>query len=74
MNLTPFSRVLEVPAQRVCAGRRPADRPHSPEPRRGTALQSAGVDRDVRGWEHSSDHAPAWVKLKETNMLLEDRL
>ena len=28
-------------------------------------LQSAGVDRDVRGWEHSSDHAPTWVRLKE---------
>jgi len=28
-------------------------------------LQSAGVDRDVRGWERTSDHAPAWVTLKE---------
>lgn len=26
-------------------------------------LQSAGVDRDVRGWDHSSDHAPTWVTL-----------
>ncbi len=26
-------------------------------------LLSAGVDRDVRGWEHASDHAPAWVEL-----------
>ena len=25
------------------------------------ALQSAGVDRHVRGWEHASDHAPVWV-------------
>jgi hypothetical protein len=28
-------------------------------------LQSAGVDRDVRGWERTSDHAPTWVTLKE---------
>ena len=24
-------------------------------------LTNAGVDRDVRGWDKSSDHAPAWV-------------
>jgi exodeoxyribonuclease-3 len=27
-------------------------------------LVDAGVDRDVRGWEKSSDHAPTWVELK----------
>jgi exodeoxyribonuclease III len=27
-------------------------------------LESAGVDRDVRGWEKASDHAPVWVELK----------
>jgi exodeoxyribonuclease III len=26
-------------------------------------LVSAGVDRDVRGREHASDHAPAWIEL-----------
>jgi len=26
-------------------------------------LQSAGVDKEVRGWEGASDHAPAWVIL-----------
>ncbi len=26
-------------------------------------LQAAGVDRDVRGWDHASDHAPAWIEL-----------
>ncbi|CAN5260493.1 exodeoxyribonuclease III [soil metagenome] len=26
-------------------------------------LRAAGVDRDVRGWEKSSDHAPTWVDL-----------
>jgi len=24
---------------------------------------AAGVDKQVRGWEHSSDHAPVWVEL-----------
>jgi len=28
-------------------------------------LAEAGVDRDVRGWEKASDHAPAWVVLRE---------
>jgi len=27
-------------------------------------LKAAGVDRDVRGWDHASDHAPVWVELK----------
>jgi exodeoxyribonuclease-3 len=27
-------------------------------------LQAAGVDRFVRGWEKSSDHAPTWAQLK----------
>jgi len=28
-------------------------------------LTAAGVDRDVRGWEKSSDHAPVWIELKD---------
>jgi exodeoxyribonuclease-3 len=28
-------------------------------------LSSAGVDRNVRGWEKTSDHAPAWVELRD---------
>lgn len=28
-------------------------------------LQSAGVDRNVRGWEKTSDHAPVWVELAD---------
>lgn len=28
-------------------------------------LAAAGVDREVRGWEHSSDHAPAWADLDD---------
>ncbi|MDQ3110253.1 MAG: exodeoxyribonuclease III [Bacteroidota bacterium] len=27
-------------------------------------LKAAGVDREVRGWEKSSDHAPVWIELK----------
>jgi len=28
-------------------------------------LQAAGVDRNVRGWEKSSDHAPVWIQLAD---------
>jgi exodeoxyribonuclease-3 len=28
-------------------------------------LQAAGVDRHVRGWEKTSDHAPVWIELAE---------
>jgi exodeoxyribonuclease-3 len=28
-------------------------------------LLAAGVDRHVRGWEKSSDHAPTWIELKD---------
>ncbi len=28
-------------------------------------LAAAGVDRGVRGWEKTSDHAPAWVDLAD---------
>jgi exodeoxyribonuclease-3 len=28
-------------------------------------LVAAGVNRDVRGWEKSSDHAPVWVELAD---------
>ena len=28
-------------------------------------LVSSGVDKHVRGWEHSSDHAPVWIELNE---------
>lgn len=26
-------------------------------------LRAGGVDRDVRGWEKSSDHAPVWIEI-----------
>src|SRR5207253_10800647 len=29
-------------------------------------LTSAGVDRNVRGWERASDHAPTWVQLRDS--------
>jgi len=28
-------------------------------------LAGAGVDRNVRGWEKASDHAPTWVQLRD---------
>jgi exodeoxyribonuclease III len=28
-------------------------------------LVSAGVDRNVRGWEKASDHAPTWIELRD---------
>lgn len=28
-------------------------------------LRSAGVDRNVRGWEKSSDHAPVWIEIAD---------
>jgi hypothetical protein len=28
-------------------------------------LIAASVDREVRGREHASDHAPAWIELAE---------
>ena len=28
-------------------------------------LTGAGVDRDVRGWEKTSDHAPTWVEMRD---------
>lgn len=28
-------------------------------------LVSAGVNREVRGWEKTSDHAPVWIQLKD---------
>jgi exodeoxyribonuclease III len=32
-------------------------------------LKAAGVDRDVRGWEKASDHAPTWVELTDTKAI-----
>ena len=28
-------------------------------------LIGAGVDREVRGWEKASDHAPTWIELAD---------
>jgi exodeoxyribonuclease-3 len=35
-----------------------------PSPHLAGKLTAAGVDRDVRGWEKTSDHAPVWIELK----------
>lgn len=31
-------------------------------------LSKAEVDRHVRGWEHTSDHAPVWIELQNERM------
>ena len=36
---------------------------HLLSPALAPRLRAAGVDRDVRGWEKSSDHAPVWIEL-----------
>jgi exodeoxyribonuclease-3 len=28
-------------------------------------LEAAGVDRQVRGWDKASDHAPTWIELTD---------
>jgi exodeoxyribonuclease-3 len=33
-------------------------------PRIAPRLKKAGVDKEVRGWEKSSDHAPVWIEIK----------
>jgi exodeoxyribonuclease-3 len=35
-------------------------------PHLNARLLAAGVDRNVRGWEKSSDHAPVWIELAES--------
>src|SRR5216683_813190 len=34
-------------------------------PSAAARLVSAGVDREVRGWEKASDHAPTWIVIAE---------
>jgi exodeoxyribonuclease-3 len=34
-------------------------------PQLAPKLKSCGVDKHVRGWEKSSDHAPVWIELKK---------
>ena len=34
-------------------------------PQLADRLTAAAVDRNVRGWEHASDHAPVWIELSE---------
>lgn len=37
-------------------------------PTLSNGLTAAGVDRDVRGWEKSSDHAPVWIELCDESL------
>jgi exodeoxyribonuclease-3 len=34
-------------------------------PQLETRLKAGGVDRQVRGWEKSSDHGPVWIELED---------
>lgn len=34
-------------------------------PQLSKRLKAGGVDRNVRGWEKSSDHAPVWIELED---------
>lgn len=34
-------------------------------PRLAKKLVAAGVDKEVRGWQGASDHAPVWIELKQ---------
>ncbi|HEX8545860.1 MAG TPA: exodeoxyribonuclease III [Cytophagaceae bacterium] len=34
-------------------------------PKLSKKLLNAGVDKEVRGWEKTSDHAPVWIELKD---------
>ncbi|WP_348265888.1 exodeoxyribonuclease III [Agrobacterium sp. ATCC 31749] len=31
-------------------------------------LKKADVDKHVRGWEHTSDHAPVWIELSDNKV------
>lgn len=35
-------------------------------PQLSDRLKAAGVDRNVRGWEKSSDHGPVWIELADS--------
>ena len=37
-------------------------------PQLETRLVSAGVDRNVRGWEKTSDHGPVWIELTDQSL------
>ena len=43
-----------------------AHRPPPVESDTRQPFEGAGVDREVRGWEHASDHAPTWIELKRS--------
>ena len=37
-------------------------------PEVSSRLRKAEVDRHVRGWEHTSDHAPVWIELADADV------
>lgn len=36
-------------------------------PQMSGRLKAAGVDKEVRGWEKTSDHAPVWIELEDVS-------
>jgi exodeoxyribonuclease-3 len=36
-------------------------------------LSAGGVDKYVRGWDHTSDHAPVWIELSDKSALRRER-
>jgi endonuclease/exonuclease/phosphatase family metal-dependent hydrolase len=36
-------------------------------------LKKAEVDKHVRGWEHTSDHAPVWIELSDKKIKRRNR-
>jgi exodeoxyribonuclease-3 len=55
--------LLGLLPRRLRPQRRPAHRPPAAQPSLAPKLKAAGVDREVRGREKPSDHAPTWVEL-----------
>ena len=65
--------VLEILPECLRSRRGSAHRSSAAQSTLGEASISAGVDREVRGREHASDHAPAWIELAEPTKALPGR-
>ncbi len=59
--------------ERLRPRRRAAHRPSAAEPAVARRLKAAAVDRDVRGWEKASDHAPTWIELTDAKPVAHGR-
>jgi exonuclease III len=52
-------------SERLRARRGPAHRPPAAEPVDRRPAGGRPVDRFVRGWDKTSDHAPTWVEISD---------